>query len=358
MQPPVVVPPSEHPRLACYLAGGGDAQCGGLPESVYGPAAPAPNSLGAGANAASNIPDLGDLPVPPVVGPQVASGDNGVPSNDLGNPVPCATDHTDSSGMSGGTGDCTSCTRAVAIRDLEAQVRFDCGWPGAVSVTREKPHCMVGEVHTNQPDCVGDLHKDGTVNPMKKALGLVSGPVQVVDGTHLMTRLILAAILAAGLSAPVPRADGNAANLDQIVGQVYTQVQRGTATEPPQFQRIAWDNGFPTGRGGTRRIIDADSHLWRSVPGVVEYRAWCSGRLLFGARAAGVLGHQSGILLADIADWPFARDERPVCSRRRRQEVGGAERPTRRRPTRTGFRAGAASESGTLDYGPFTPPPV
>ena len=70
------------------------------------------------------------------------------------------------------------------------------------------------------------------------------------------------AVLAADIAcAPLAQADGNAANLDQVVAQVYNQVQRGcTPKTPPNFQRIAW-NSPPTGQGGTGRIIDANPAL-------------------------------------------------------------------------------------------------
>jgi hypothetical protein len=75
--------------------------------------------------------------------------------------------------------------------------------------------------------------------------------------------LVIPAVLAAGITcAPLAQADGNTANLDQIVAQVYTQVQRGcTPQTPPNFQRIAWDAGSPFGGGGTGRIIDANPSL-------------------------------------------------------------------------------------------------
>jgi hypothetical protein len=74
--------------------------------------------------------------------------------------------------------------------------------------------------------------------------------------------LAISAVLAAGIAcAPLAQADGNSANLDQLVAQVYDQVQRRcTPTEPPQFQRIAWDSP-PGGQGGSGRIIDADPAL-------------------------------------------------------------------------------------------------
>jgi hypothetical protein len=67
-------------------------------------------------------------------------------------------------------------------------------------------------------------------------------------------------IAGAGFAAPA-HADGNAANLDQIVGQAYTQFQHGcTPSMSPQFQRVAWDSP-PTGQGGSGRIIDATQGL-------------------------------------------------------------------------------------------------
>jgi hypothetical protein len=70
------------------------------------------------------------------------------------------------------------------------------------------------------------------------------------------------ALLAAGIAcAPPAQADGNTANLDQLVAQVYNQVQRGCTPEtPPSFQGIAWDSP-PTGQGGSGRIIDANAAL-------------------------------------------------------------------------------------------------
>jgi hypothetical protein len=64
------------------------------------------------------------------------------------------------------------------------------------------------------------------------------------------------AAAAALIFAPIAHADGNAANLDQIVGQAYTQFQaRCTPGMPPQFQRVVWDSP-PTGQGGHGRIVD------------------------------------------------------------------------------------------------------
>jgi hypothetical protein len=60
---------------------------------------------------------------------------------------------------------------------------------------------------------------------------------------------------------PLAHADGNAANLDQLVAGVYNKVQRGcTPSTPPSFQRIAWDSP-PGGQGGSGRIIDANPGL-------------------------------------------------------------------------------------------------
>jgi hypothetical protein len=74
---------------------------------------------------------------------------------------------------------------------------------------------------------------------------------------------VAAALLSTGIArAPLAQADGNASNLDQLVAQVYNQVQRGcTPHTPPQFQRINWDNGGPTGQGGSGRIVDANPSL-------------------------------------------------------------------------------------------------
>lgn len=70
----------------------------------------------------------------------------------------------------------------------------------------------------------------------------------------------VAAVVAITLVPPA-RADGNSANLDQLVGQAYTQFQHGcTPTEPANFQRVAWD-APPGGQGGTGRIIDANPNL-------------------------------------------------------------------------------------------------
>jgi hypothetical protein len=63
-------------------------------------------------------------------------------------------------------------------------------------------------------------------------------------------------------------ADGNSANLDQLVGQAYTQFQHGcTPSEPAQFQRVAWD-APPGGQGGSGRIIDANPNTPDSQDGV------------------------------------------------------------------------------------------
>jgi hypothetical protein len=71
------------------------------------------------------------------------------------------------------------------------------------------------------------------------------------------------AVLAfAAITTAVPaHADGNPANLDQIVGQAYTQFQTHcTPRMTPQFQRVAWDSP-PTGRGGTGHIVDGTPGL-------------------------------------------------------------------------------------------------
>jgi hypothetical protein len=69
------------------------------------------------------------------------------------------------------------------------------------------------------------------------------------------------AALAAITCAPVAHADGNSANLDQLVGQAYTQFQHGcTPSMTPQFQRIQWDSP-PGGQGGSGRIIDGTQGL-------------------------------------------------------------------------------------------------
>src|SRR6185312_13897122 len=74
---------------------------------------------------------------------------------------------------------------------------------------------------------------------------------------------ILAGVLVAGsvaIGAPA-HADGNPANLDQVIAQVYQRVQGGcTPRTQPSFQRIAWDSA-PTGQGGAGRIIDANPSL-------------------------------------------------------------------------------------------------
>jgi hypothetical protein len=74
---------------------------------------------------------------------------------------------------------------------------------------------------------------------------------------------VLSAVLVAAIvCAPSAHADGDPSNLDQLVAQVYNQVQRGcTPRIPPQFQRIVWDGGRPTGQGGSGRIIDATPGL-------------------------------------------------------------------------------------------------
>jgi hypothetical protein len=80
-----------------------------------------------------------------------------------------------------------------------------------------------------------------------------------------MKKLLIAgatlAAAAAATFAPIAQADGNTANLDQIVGQAYTQFQaRCTPSMTPQFQRVVWD-APPTGQGGTGRIVDGNQGL-------------------------------------------------------------------------------------------------
>jgi hypothetical protein len=91
----------------------------------------------------------------------------------------------------------------------------------------------------------------------------------------MMRKLLMTGVaaLAAITIAPLAQADGNASNLDQIVGQAYTDFQTHcTPHMTPQFQRIAWDSR-PTGQGGTGTIIDATRGLggpfkayWNSGP--------------------------------------------------------------------------------------------
>jgi hypothetical protein len=57
------------------------------------------------------------------------------------------------------------------------------------------------------------------------------------------------AVFAAITTATPVYADGNAAGLDQIVGQAYTQFQRGcTPGVTPRLERVVWDSP-PTGQG-------------------------------------------------------------------------------------------------------------
>jgi len=61
----------------------------------------------------------------------------------------------------------------------------------------------------------------------------------------MMRKLLIGGVaaLAAITFAPLAQADGNAANLDQLVGSAYTQFQHGcTPSMSPQFQRIQWDS--------------------------------------------------------------------------------------------------------------------
>ena len=79
----------------------------------------------------------------------------------------------------------------------------------------------------------------------------------------LAMKVVAAAVAAIAVVTAAPAsADDNASNLDQLVANLYTQVQRGcTPNMPPSFRRIAWDNGGPTGQGGSGRIVDANPHL-------------------------------------------------------------------------------------------------
>jgi hypothetical protein len=76
------------------------------------------------------------------------------------NNTPCGQ----SAGSSGIT-NCADCLNAIrdpdAARALAVTVQFDCGSPGAPNPTGAKPHCMVGEITTNQPGCSGNLGIDG-----------------------------------------------------------------------------------------------------------------------------------------------------------------------------------------------------
>jgi hypothetical protein len=73
-----------------------------------------------------------------------------------------------------------------------------------------------------------------------------------------MRKVLIAGVaaLAAITFAPIAHADGNAANLDQLVGQAYTQFQHGcTPSMTPQFQRIQWDSIDGTqGLGGPFKV--------------------------------------------------------------------------------------------------------
>jgi hypothetical protein len=71
-----------------------------------------------------------------------------------------------------------------------------------------------------------------------------------------MRKLLMTGVaaLAAITFAPLAQADGNAANLDQLVGSAYTQFQHGcTPSMSPQFQRIQWDSPLvaKVGRGAS-----------------------------------------------------------------------------------------------------------
>lgn len=75
-------------------------------------------------------------------------------------------------------------------------------------------------------------------------------------------KIVLRVLMAAGIGLAAPaHADGNTANLDQIVGQAYNDFQQHcTRTMTPYFQRIVWNNP-PTGQGGTGTVIDANRAL-------------------------------------------------------------------------------------------------
>jgi hypothetical protein len=69
-------------------------------------------------------------------------------------------------GATGVTIACTSCLNTFGDKSPYAPtLNFDCGMPGAPnpSSSGDQPHCMVGEIHTNQPGCFGNLQADGTV---------------------------------------------------------------------------------------------------------------------------------------------------------------------------------------------------
>jgi hypothetical protein len=79
-----------------------------------------------------------------------------------------------------------------------------------------------------------------------------------------MRKLLMGVVVAAAAitSAPIAQADADASNLDQIVGQAYTQFQtRCTPSMTPRFQRVVWDTGRPSGGGGTGRIVDGTQGL-------------------------------------------------------------------------------------------------
>jgi hypothetical protein len=78
-----------------------------------------------------------------------------------------------------------------------------------------------------------------------------------------MKKILIVGVAAAAATTftPIAQADGNTANLDQIVGQAYNDFQQHcTRTMTPYFQRIVWNNP-PTGQGGTGTVIDADRAL-------------------------------------------------------------------------------------------------
>ncbi|MDT5116220.1 MAG: hypothetical protein QOE30_1959 [Mycobacterium sp.] len=92
---------------------------------------------------------------------QKCMSDPGVHIADASNLPPCQQP----GGAMGESKACSSCLYAFGAGAPSPTVSFDCGSPGAPnpSSTNERPHCMVGEIHTNQPGCFGNLQADGTV---------------------------------------------------------------------------------------------------------------------------------------------------------------------------------------------------
>lgn len=117
-----------------------------------------------------------------------------------------------------------------------------------------------------------------------------------------MRKLLIAgmAALAAITSAPIAQADADASNLDQIVGQAYTQFQTPLHTQH--------DAAVPACRVGyratqwrrrSRAHRRRDAGFRRPVLGVVEHRAispaWCSDDRP--GTAERLLGHHLRVLL-------------------------------------------------------------